>query len=1033
MVMEKYRVYIAILLFATMMTAGRLIWLDVFKHDGQPYAVNGQLDLRDWDAGAGRTITLDGEWAFYPGVLLMSEGDDGSVAAPAHRVDIPSNWNALLQPNASTPYGFGSYRLTLLVGSDDEAYSVYVPSIRSSSELYINGKRMASSGRPASSAEEHQAENVPYIATFMADEQGTIELVIEAANYLDPRGGGLVRSIKFGTDEAIYREKQLSVATQLLIAAALVFQAIYLLLFFWIERNKFWLYFALALLSFTLILLNSSEDKLLLQWFPIPYAWSFKLLCLSLTLLFYALLRMVSEQIPEAWRAKALRAYDVAAVVGIAASVGLPPQNNDVLQYAIFLCATPIVGFLVVTVLRGAAKGIRGSLMQLLALLAFSNHMVWWLVFIFTGIKILFYPFDLILGMILFSSIWIRRYFVLYTEQKELTAKLEELHEKKDEFLANTSHELRNPLHGMISMSQVVLDREREAISETSIRELETVLKVGRRMSFMLNDLLDVVRLKENRLRLHRSSLALQPIVGGVVDMMRFMTDGKPVELKIRIPEPFPRVLADENRLIQILFNLLHNAVKFTHRGEVVAEAYVKNGQAHIVVSDTGIGMDEETMRRAFEPYEQAHARKGYEGGFGLGLSICKQLVELHGGTIAVRSAPDQGSRFVFTLQLDGASETRTVPEQGGQEARDPASYVAAAAADLAPEGRPDESPEPIERYVKDKPRILAVDDDALNLNVLVSLLARDAYATTAVTNGTEALALLHAQEWDLVIADIMMPGMSGYELARRIRERYAISELPILLLTARSQPEDIEQGFLAGANDYVTKPVDARELRARVQALTLLASSARERVRMEAAWLQAQIEPHFFLNTLNSIAALHTISSGQMLQLIDYFGDYLREKFKFQNVGELVPLEDELTLVRSYLFIEQTRYENRLRVEWDIDEAAELPKIPPYSIQPLVENAIRHGVMKRNEAGTVRIKLAKRGDGTEISVMDDGVGMEEDIAARLLEKHSGGIALRNVDLRLKRLYGTGLSIVSSPGAGTTVSFVIRLEPPPDP
>src|SRR5690625_7730878 len=121
------------------------------------------------------------------------------------------------------------------------------------------------------------------------------------------------------------------------------------------------------------------------------------------------------------------------------------------------------------------------------------------------------------------------------------------------------------------------------------------------------------------------------------------------------------------------------------------------------------------------------------------------------------------------------------------------------------------------------------------------------------VTSGSKALALLDLQEWDLVISDVMMQHMSGYELTRTIRERFTMTELPILLLTARSQSIDIEKGFLSGANDYVIKPVDALEIRSRVRVLTEVKRSAREQLQMEAAWLQAQIQPHFLFNTLNA------------------------------------------------------------------------------------------------------------------------------------------------------------------------------------
>src|SRR5699024_2591755 len=149
----------------------------------------------------------------------------------------------------------------------------------------------------------------------------------------------------------------------------------------------------------------------------------------------------------------------------------------------------------------------------------------------------------------------------------------------------------------------------------------------------------------------------------------------------------------------------------------------------------------------------------------------------------------------------------------------------------------------------------------------------------------------------DLVIADVMMPEMSGYELTRIIRQRFTRSELPILLLTARNRQEDIENGFLAGANDYVTKPVDAVELRSRVLAHTESKQSFRARIQMESAWLQAQIQPHFLFNTLNSIIALSEIDMERMHKLVDAFSQVLRSKFNFQNLNHFIPIERELEL----------------------------------------------------------------------------------------------------------------------------------------
>lgn len=326
------------------------------------------------------------------------------------------------------------------------------------------------------------------------------------------------------------------------------------------------------------------------------------------------------------------------------------------------------------------------------------------------------------------------------------------------------------------------------------------------------------------------------------------------------------------------------------------------------------------------------------------------------------------------------------------------------------------------------KINILAVDDDPVNLKVLVSILSLEEYNIRTTVSVQEALDLLVAQRWDLLIADVMMPHMSGYELTQKVREHFSISELPVLLLTARSQPADIYAGFVSGANDYVTKPVDAVELKYRVRSLTTLKKSVDERLRMEAAYLQAQIHPHFLFNTLNSIMALSDIDTEKMLNLGEAFSSYLRISFDFLNSGELVALSHELELVRAYLYIEKARFEERLSVEWDLDPGIEELMLPPLTIQPLVENAVRHGIFNKLKGGTIYIRIVRQNGYTLVEVRDDGKGLEEAEVRQLLDqpiRRNGGIGLSNTNRRLMQMYGKGLSIYSQPDKGTTVSFII--------
>lgn len=214
--------------------------------------------------------------------------------------------------------------------------------------------------------------------------------------------------------------------------------------------------------------------------------------------------------------------------------------------------------------------------------------------------------------------------------------------------------------------------------------------------------------------------------------------------------------------------------------------------------------------------------------------------------------------------------------------------------------------------------KILVVDDDPVNLRVLSSILHEDIYQLTSVLSGQEALRLLEEESYDLLITDVMMPEMSGYELTRRVRERYPMSELPVLLLTARAMREEIYYGFQQGANDYVTKPVDSLELKYRVTGLARLKQTMNHSLRLEIAYLQAQIRPHFLFNALNSIATLSTIDLCEMQRLIDAFSTYLRSSFDLMNTGTWVYLRQELSLVEAYLYIEKVRFGERLEVKWE-------------------------------------------------------------------------------------------------------------------
>ncbi|MEK3916093.1 ATP-binding protein [Paenibacillus sp. FSL H7-0331] len=1013
------------ILFLSILLGIRWLWSGIFPAPEHPRAVQGVLDLRDWDFASSRSITLKGEWDFYPEAFITHE-DKRSQSLDKRYIQVPGDWRSAMPEGSKSSFGYGTYRLRILVDPlPQQTFEFWIQEIQASSVVEFNGQ-IAGVGQPTEQAKTYTPRRISYTPLYKANGVSEIELLVRVANFENPFNGGIVRDIRFGSDAAIDTERWSSIGFQVVTFMILMLYGLYALMLYVFNRQKSFLVFFMLLLVSGLSIV-SDNDSLLLVCMPfISYAWAMKIKLLSYTSIPFFFLLMVAIFAKLRTNTVWFRTYAVVFVFysGVVA-VMPPPLIYYTIEANVFrLLYWFPMAWGIYLIGKMIARNQPGATFLLLAATSMLSSSAWGLLNPRSVITGVYYPFDVLAAIISFSAYWFKQYFRNSEENAKLNEQLRMADKLKDDFLANTSHELRNPLHGMLNMAQTVLDIEKHALSDKSARNLELMITVGRRMSFMLNDLLDLTRLKEGIVRLQVQSVQVQAVASGVFDILRFMTDGKPIRLVSEIPNEFPPVMADENRLVQILFNLVHNAIKFTNEGTITIRAGVKGGKAYVSVADTGVGMDAETLQRIFKSYEQGDSgiTAAPSGGLGLGLSICKQLVELHGEALEVSSAPGEGAVFTFALALSDSLSVQ--PEMKAAPAL-LATYMETGAA--GSNVQYDEDTDTPSSDSTDRPIVLAVDDDPLNLKVMEDILAAHNFDIVAVTSGKEALSQLKTREWDLVIADVMMPHISGYELTRAIRKRYSSSELPILLLTARNKSEDIAAGFLAGANDYVVKPADTMELIARVRALTDVRRSMRERLRMEAAWLQAQIQPHFLFNALNAIAALSDINLNRMRLLIDEFGNYLRASFNFTNSERLVPLEQELALVRSYLYIEKERFDENLEIVWEI-EASIMLKIPPLSIQPLVENAVRHGITGRTLGGRILIQITEYEDHIEAIISDNGVGMDEATMQRLLHRRSEdrqGVGLFNVDWRLKQMYGNGLKIHSYPDQGTTVSFVV--------
>ncbi|WP_375770022.1 CHASE domain-containing protein [Archangium gephyra] len=382
---------------------------------------------------------------------------------------------------------------------------------------------------------------------------------------------------------------------------------------------------------------------------------------------------------------------------------------------------------------------------------------------------------------------------VALAERARVEEQLREADRRKDDFLAMLAHELRNPLAPVLTAVQL-MDRKQQ-LGQGTEREREVVERQVHHMRRLVDDLLDVSRVTRGKIQLRKHPVDLVLLVGRAVESARPFADSREHTLRVELPRGPVWTEADPVRVVQVLTNLLHNAAKYSESGGRITLTLAREGgEAVVRVADTGMGIPAEALPHLFEPFMQvARTLERAQGGLGLGLTLVKQLVEMHGGRVEAWSE-GVGRGSVFTVRLPLLPEARVpvVPVE------------APAAREPSGEGR----------------RVLVVDDNVDAAELLGEVLEMDGHQVTVVHDGTAALERMDASEPEVIFLDIGLPGMDGYEVARRIRERSGGAGPRLVAVTGYGQASDRQRSREAGFDAHLVKPVELERVRELVEDL---------------------------------------------------------------------------------------------------------------------------------------------------------------------------------------------------------------------
>jgi len=744
-------------------------------------AKKGILDLRNINLSKA-PISLNGEWRFFWNQLI----EPFNLPAASQFVNYPSLWkNQQVNGKQLSSQGYATYALTIFLPKDRPRLGLGIPDVYSSYKLYVNGSLFSQNGEPSANPDKA----IPFwtTRTMTLPATDTLQMVLQVANYWHHKGG-TYKPILLGIREKVVIKYYIDVAFDLVLAGCLFMGGLFFFgLFVFGRHDQTILFFSLFCMVYSYRMIGTDLYVLnalfpALDWFVTIRIEYFTLILSIVLFAQYTFLLYPQEAHPVARKI-------MLGICGLYATTILffEPLLFTALISPFLITAFAFVAYGIYIYVQAFRHRRSGSLYALLS----SGVML--LVFVIINLQYLGF-FQPVKGLIFggYIGFFFLQSMVLshrFSEKLKKAAEDAQLAlEAKSAFLSNMSHEIRTPLNSVIGMAYLLQRNKPRADQQ---KNLEVLMFAGNNLLSIVNNILDYNKIEEGRIQFEHILMDLPAIANNIVSGLQNLADEKRITLHAHIDEKLRmKVKGDPTRTSQVISNLLHNAIKFTREGGVLLELTVdhinnRNITVSIVVSDTGIGIPEDKKRLIFDRFTQADSSTSRKyGGTDLGLAISKKILELQGVELKMNSTLKKGSSFYFTQTFELSNE-----------------QVQVFTHKILPEHS-----KPFKGM-----SMLIVEDNPMNVLVAQTFLERCGAHIDVARNGIEALKMFNPKKHQLILMDLDMPEMDGYEATRRLRKQG--ETVPVIALTA-SLPNEIEKEvYAAGLTSIIVKPFDPDDL----------------------------------------------------------------------------------------------------------------------------------------------------------------------------------------------------------------------------